>query len=152
GRSVLRPAGSSRRPSAAVWSGAVWVPQSTPAVATAVWTLKGSVVVKVRPLLVTWSVYPTPTVSSVNPVNVATPPWAVTPSVPPSVAPPGLFSSATATLPAKFGSTLRNSSSAETTRPNPLPTVTPLGGWAVTINWLAVAAFTSKELVVAEAR
>ena len=38
---------------------------------------------------------------SVSPENVATPPDAVTVSVPPSVAPPGLFASATVTVPLK---------------------------------------------------
>ena len=38
---------------------------------------------------------------SVSPENVATPPDAVTVSVPPSVAPPGLLASATVTVPLK---------------------------------------------------
>ena len=41
---------------AAVWSEAVWVPQFTATVPIVVWTLNGSVVALVRPLLVTWSV------------------------------------------------------------------------------------------------
>ena len=40
-----------------------------------------------------------PAWSSVSPEKVATPLWAVTVSVPPRVAPPGLFASATVTVP-----------------------------------------------------
>ena len=90
--------------------------------------------------------------SSVRPEKVATPLWAVTVSVPPRVAPPGLFKRATVTLPPKLGSTLPNGSSAETTSPNPLPTVTLPGGCVVTTSWVAAAAVTSKALVVAPAR
>ena len=40
-----------------------------------------------------------PALSSVRPEKVATPLWAVAVSVPPRVAPPGLFDSATVTVP-----------------------------------------------------
>ena len=53
--------------------------------------------------------------------NVATPWFAVTVSVPPSVAPPGLFASATVTVPLKEDSRLPELSSASTVRPKGCP-------------------------------
>ena len=60
-------------------------------------------------------------VVSVRPEKVATPPDAVTVSVPPSVAPPGLFASATVTVPLKEESRLPELSSAWTVRPKGCP-------------------------------
>ena len=58
GKSVFRPAGSKRRPSASVSSVALRpAPQVTSTdAAMLVWTLNGLVVAAVRPLLVTWRV------------------------------------------------------------------------------------------------
>ena len=70
--------------------------------------------------------------SSVSPENVATPSVAVAVSVPPSVAPPGLFASTTVTVPLKEVTGLPELSSASTVRPKGLPAVTLLGGCWVT--------------------
>ena len=69
---------------------------------------------------------------SVSPEKVATPPDAVTVSVPPSVAPPGLLASATVTVPLKEVIRLPELSSAWTVRPKGLPAVTLAGGCCVT--------------------
>ena len=69
---------------------------------------------------------------SVSPEKVATPPDAVTESVPPSVAPPGLLASATVTVPLKDESRLPELSSAWTVRPKGVPAVTLAGGCWVT--------------------
>ena len=63
---------------------------------------------------------------------MATPFWAVAVSVPPRVAPPGLLSSATVTVPLNEVSTLPELSSAVTVRPKPDPAVTAAGGCVVT--------------------
>ncbi len=65
-----------------------------------------------------------PALFRVKPEKVATPLLAVMVSVPPRVLPPGLLASATFTLPLKVRSTLPLASSAETTKPKPLPAVT----------------------------
>ena len=60
-------------------------------------------------------------------------PWlAVTVSVPPSVAPPGLFASATVTVPLKEVSMLPELSSASTVRPKGVPAARLAGGCCVT--------------------
>ena len=68
----------------------------------------------------------------VSPENVATPLDAVTDSVPPSVAPPGLFASATVTVPLKEAIGLPELSSAWTVTPKGLPAVMLVGGGWVT--------------------
>src|SRR5262249_57585298 len=73
---------------------------------------------------------------SVRPEKVATPPDAVTVSVPPSVAPPGLLASATVTAPLKEVIRLPELSSASTVRPKPLPAVTLAGGCCATTKLL----------------
>ena len=67
---------------------------------------------------------------------------AVAVSVPPRVAPPGLISSPTVTVPSNELSTLPDLSSAVTVKPKPVPAVMLPGGWVVTATWLV--AWTSK--------
>ena len=67
-----------------------------------------------------------------RPENVATPFDAVAVSVPPRVAPPGLFASATVTVPSKDVIRLPELSSASTVRPKRLPAATLAGGCLVT--------------------
>ena len=69
---------------------------------------------------------------SVSPENVATPLDAVAVSVPPRVPPPGLFASATVTVPLNDERRLPELSSASTVRPKGLPAVTLAGGCCVT--------------------
>ena len=64
--------------------------------------------------------------------NVATPLDAVAVSVPPSVAPPGLFASATVTVPLNEVSMLPELSSASTVRPKGVPAARLAGGCCVT--------------------
>ena len=69
-----------------------------------------------------------PAWSSVSPVKLATPSWAVTVSVPPRVPPPGLFNSATVTVPLNALSKLPELPSALTIRPKSDPGSMLLGG------------------------
>ena len=84
---------------------------------------------------------------SVSPENVATPLAAVAVSVPPKVALPGLFASATVTVPSNEVIGLPELFSAVTVRPNPLPAVTLAGGCCVTTSCDVVRVATPIELV-----
>ena len=88
---------------------------------------------------------------SVSPEKVATPLDAVTVSVPPRVAPPGLLASATVTVPLKEEMGLPELSSASTVRPNGLPAVTLAGGCCVTTSCDVVRVATPIAFVPASA-
>ena len=93
-------------------------------------------VAPLKPLLETAIVYPDPTWSRVNPAKVATPLFAVTESVPPSVAPSGLFASATVTTPLNEDARSPALSSAWTIKPKEAPAMMLAGGcWVITSSW-----------------
>ena len=60
--------------------------------------LNAALVAEVNAPELATSVYPTPNLSMLRPLNVATPPTAATVAVPESVAPPGLVPMASVTL------------------------------------------------------
>src|SRR5262249_55644596 len=95
-------------------------------------TVMALVVALSTPLAETWSVQPEAALVRVRSEKVATPWLAVTVSMPPSVAPPGLLASDTVTVPLKEESRLPELSSASTVRPKELPAATLAGGCWVT--------------------
>ncbi len=74
-------------------------------------------VMLVNPAELATTVYPVPTLLSVNALNVATPPTALTLTVPPSVEPPGFEPIASVTVPTKPGMGLLLASRAVTMKP-----------------------------------
>src|SRR5205823_491593 len=90
------------------------------------------------------------TLFSVSPENVAMPLTADTVTVPPRVAPAGLFPRDNVTGPLKLASTAPAAVRAVTTRPNGLPAATLIGGAEVTRSCVAAASATLIAVVAAD--